>query len=206
MRRRILSLLSLGVVVAMTASGAPRIALSLEADSAILEQAEADRGAVSFIATVRNHGSDPVTIAHPMICSPEGFAEGDAKRREDSHGKSEILLTIVRPDGQRVELRDGWFGFFDPGNVDHLAIPPGGSAVFHLGWFFQNARGRWEDDQLAWSIFTTPGIYTARVIFRNSYPRAYVRDQATTGITVVDAWTGELESNEATVEIKSPAN
>lgn len=202
MRAGLLSVLSLGVVVTLSASALPDISLSLEPDSAVLDVAEVSRGAVAFIATITNGGSETVTVAHPLICLPEGFTEGDVKRPEDSHGKSEILLTVVRPDGDRVTLRDGWFGFFDPGNVDHLVIPPGESSAFRLGWFFPNARGRWEDDATAWTIFSEPGTYTARVIIRNEHPTAHVRDQTTHRVAVIDVWTGELQSNEASLEIR----
>jgi hypothetical protein len=179
------------------------VTLSLVPDSTTFDVERVRRGAVGFTARIRNEGATAIRIAHPAICFPADFEEGDTRRRQDSHGLSEILLTIERPDGERVVLREGLFGFFDPGNVDHLDIPPGGTGSFHVGWFFQNARGRWEDDARAWSIFLDEGEYGVRILFRNRFPRAWIRDGVTERPRTVEVWTGEMESEAVTVVVES---
>jgi len=82
------------------------------------------RGAVGFTALIRNDGKTTVTVAHPSICVPVGTKPGETRRFSDFHGKSEILLTIGRPDGATVALRDGFLHGFDPGNRRLLTIPP----------------------------------------------------------------------------------
>lgn len=177
------------------------VTISLLPDSTHLDIERVKRGAVGFTARIRNEGEAAVMIAHPNICFPADYVPGETRRREDSHGRSEILLRIERPDGERVVLRVGLLGFFEPGFFDHLLLRPGGTGSFHLGWFFENARGMWEDDARAWSVFREEGEYSVSVLFRNAFPKAWIRDEATGRPRSVEAWTGEMESEEVTVTI-----
>jgi len=117
------------------------------------------------------------------------------------HGKSEILLTIEKPDGRIVVLRDGPH-FFDPYNISHLTIEPGESKQFYVGWFFLNARGRWDDDSQAAIVFTEKGHYRVTLLYRNLFPRGFVYDTSTGKSSSITVWTGEIQSNTVTVEIK----
>jgi hypothetical protein len=81
-------------------------------------------------------------------------------------------------------------------------IPSGETATFDLGWFFQNARGRWERDDEAASVFTLRGKYKIRVLFRNFFPKAAFYDDADRESRFVAVWMGEIESGQITVEIK----
>jgi len=207
-RQSIVALTLLVVATGLPAAPPPteRLTVSLRPEAVTLEADEASRGGVRFNATITNTGTAAITVAHPSICFPADYEQGSTKTREDAHGRSEIILTIIRPDGERVILRDGWMGFFDPGNLDHFVIPPGEEETFHLGWFFPNARGRWENDTAAWTVFDEPGTYRVRLLFRNLFPKAIIRDHTTGKPRWIEAWTGELESNEATLEIKRRAD
>jgi hypothetical protein len=160
------------------------------------------QGAVGFTASVKNEGTTTITMAHPSICVPSGYKPGDRRRINDSHGKSEILLTITRPDDTTIVLRDGYLHYFDPDNVPLLTIPPNGIRVFHVGWFFQNARGRWEQDDEAAKVFLLKGKYRIRLMFRNVFPRAALYDASAKGLKYIDVWTGEMESREITIEVR----
>ena len=155
---------------------------------------EARQGAVAFTAEIRNPRDLPVIVAHPSACFPRGVSSID---RRDRHGRSEILLEVILPAGDRVVLRDGPF-FFEPGFVDHLTIPAGGSERFSVGWFFTNARGRWENDGLAATLFAAPGEYSVAIVIRNSFPcvlQPNVREPR-------DVWTGEMRSAPVTITIR----
>jgi len=180
----------------------PGVSLSLAPRSASFELAQVPRGAVGFTALIRNDGKTTVTVAHPSICVPVEAAPGETRRFSDSHGKSEILLTIGRPDGTTVTLRDGFLHGFDPGNRRLLTIPPGMSMGFDLGWFFENARGRWEKDSEAARAFLSQGTYSVRLLLRNRFPRAALYDAVAGESRLVDVWTGELESPEISVAVK----
>ena len=162
---------------------------------------DVSKGAVHFSASVANQGDGLMTFAHPAICFPVGHTIGKSLNFQDRHGKSEILLTIEKPDGRIVVLRDGPH-FFDPDNISHFNIGPGESKLFHVGWFFQNARGRWEDDVKAQSVFMEEGRYRVRLLYRNSFPSAFVYDTSTSKTMILDVWTGEIQSNEVIVEIR----
>ena len=111
-------------------------------------------------------------------------------------------MKITKPDGTRVILRDGWMFGFDPNNVYHLTIPPGGTERFYLGWFFQNARGRWENDAEAATVFMDKGIYRVSVLFRNEFPWAFIDSNYTDKVHFERVWTGEMQSEEVAIEIK----
>jgi hypothetical protein len=159
------------------------------------------RGAVSFSASVKNQGNRSITFAHPTVCFPADYQTGQSMDFNDRHGKSEILLTLEKPDGKIVVLRDGPH-FFDPYNISHFTINPGESKQFHVGWFFQNARGRWEDDLKAETVFKEKGTYLVTLLYRNFFPKGFVYDTSTDKSSLISVWTGEIQSNEVTVEIK----
>jgi hypothetical protein len=163
---------------------------------------EVPNGAVGFTALVKNEGAAPLTIAHPSICFPAEYKQGETRGFEESHGKSEILLKIRKPDGTTVVLRDGHLYYFDPGNIPLLTISPQATKTFHVGWFFQNARGRWERDDEAARVFLLKGEYAISIAFRNLFPKAALYDEATKGVKCIDVWTGEMESAEIIIEVK----
>ena len=177
------------------------VSLSLVSRAATFELSQVPRGAVGFTALIRNDGKTTVTVAHPSICLPAGAMPGKTRRFSDAHGNSEILLTIWRPDGTTVTLRDGFLHGFDPGNRRLLTIPPATSMGFDLGWFFENARGRWETDSDAAKVFLSKGGYRVRLLLRNRFPRAALHDEAAEETRLVDVWTGELESPEISVAV-----
>jgi hypothetical protein len=183
---------------AEAASGAS-ITLVPRAGTFDLEQVP--QGAVNFTASIKNEGASTITLAHPLICEPANY-DGGKRHFSESHGKSEILLKITKPDGTEVILRDGHLHFFDPGNVPLITIPSKGTGTFDVGWFFQNARGRWEQDDKAASVFLAKGKYKVRILMRNVYPHARVYDEKTRKVSVIDVWTGEMESPEIEVEVK----
>jgi len=170
--------------------------------SVTYDLSEVPQGAVRFTVSIRNEGTTTMTVAHPSICFPADHKPGEIKRFNDSHGKSEILLKIAKPDGTNVILRDGNLYGFDPGNVHLLTIPTGKIRTFDIGWFFQNARGRWERDDEAAKVFLMKGKYKIRILFRNLFPKAALYDENIKESRFVDVWTGEMESDQIIVEIK----
>ena len=83
-----------------------------------------------------------------------------------------------------------------------LEIPAKASETFDVGWFFQNARGKWEQDNEAAKVFLMRGNYKIRILLRNVFPKAVLRDEDTKGIKFIDVWTGEVESPETIIEVK----
>lgn len=160
------------------------------------------QGAVRFTATIRNEGPETITVAHPAACLPPDYTPGETWYLEDSHGKSEILLQILRPDGSEIVLRDGYRSYFDPGNMPVLRIPSGRTGTFDVGWFFQNARGRWERDDEAARVFLLKGTYKVRMLIHNQFPTAGLYDMQTKEMKFLKIWTGEMESQEITIEIE----
>lgn len=159
----------------------------------------------SFTARIKNNDTKSVTIAHPAASWPEKPEAGVVKAVEDLHGKSEILLEVTKPDGSKVILRDGTMHYFDPGNSPCLNIEPGKTDSFHVGWFFQNARGRWENDLKAWKVFEDKGTYKVRIFLRNAFSHAiynYEEGNTLKVKHVKDVWTGEVESDEVAVLVK----
>ena len=165
---------------------------------------EVSRGAVRFSARVENKGDRSITFAHPAVCFPADRPIDRSLNFADFHGKLEILLTVKKPDGQVVVLRDGPH-FFDPGGVSHFIIPPGESIRFYVGWFFQNARGRWEDDLTAERAFTEQGPYRVTLLYRNFFQKAFVYDASSGKSNLIPVWTGEIRSNEVAVKIAGEA-
>ncbi len=178
------------------------LSISLKPNQPTIPSEKVPQGAASFTATIKNNGTTPALVAHPSVCMPHNLQAGQFWHLDDSHGKSEILLEITKPDGEPLVLRDGHH-FFDLEGLDHLIIPPGKTSSFHVGWFFLNARGRWEDDQKAATAFEAKGVYKVRILFRNSFPKAIVYEQPDPPkVKTVDAWTGEICSEPTTVEIQ----
>ena len=214
MKGRIMFSLSLILVVAMGANWSeaaqransnPDISLRLIPDSTKFDLEKVPYGTVGFTASIKNKGTKTIKVAHPTVCYPADpwpadNKQGSIRHFSDHHGKSEILLKITRPNGENVVLRDGHY-FFDPGFVPLLKIPPNGTGTFHVGWFFQNARGRWERDDEAAKVFLLNGKYKVRILLRNVFPKA--RWNENNGLSpLVDVWTGEIESPEITIEVQ----
>lgn len=177
------------------------ISVTLSPGVAAYKQDAVPTGAVRFTATIRNVTDQMIRIAHPSLCLPTDNPSGSFRPPKALHGNSEILLKIVRPDAATLILRDGPF-FFDPGQVDSFMIAPRGTAHFDLGWFFPNARGRWEDSALADSAFMHKGKYRVQLLVRNFCPKAALYDPASERTMMVDVWTGEALSNEVDVVIE----
>ena len=158
-------------------------------------------GAVSFSASIENHGDKTITIAPPTLCFPADYQPGEKRSFKDSHGKSEILLKIVKSNGKTIILREGPH-FFEADTPDNLMIPPGESKKFYLGWFFLSARGMWEDNAKAATVFKDKGQYKAQLLYRNLFLRAVTIGSSTNKSRFINVWTGEILSNEVTVEIE----
>lgn len=180
----------------------PRVSIRLIPRSATFDIYRVPQGAVSFTASIKNAGTRTVTIAHPSLCVPADYQQGEIRRFRDSHGKSEILLRITKPGGSQVVLRDGYIFQFDPGNVPLITIAPNGTGTFELGWFFPNARGRWERDAEAAKVFLSKGAYKVKILFRNTLPKAVIYNPETQESKFVEVWTGEMESAEVTIEVR----
>ena len=178
-----------------------KVTITLSPNSAEYDAKNVPNGTVRFFASIENRTGGPITVAHPAVCFPASFQVGQRMNSSDRHGKSEILLTITKADEKTVVLRDGPY-FLDPEHIDHFLIRPGESKQFHIGWFFPNARGRWEDDREAESAFMEKGHYKVRLLYRNFFPKAVVYNSSTNKGTFINAWIGEMLSNEVTVEIK----
>lgn len=191
------------------AQSAPDISIKLTPESSTYNS----NMEVHFYAIIENNGSEPITIAHPLTCFPVDFRQGNRISRKDKHGKSEIVLKVTKPNGVVVFLREGMGAFFEnfeneyeyeyANNINHLSIPADNSEKFYVGWFFENARGRWENDDKAWKVFSDKGKYKVMIIFRNSFPRAIINmNNKIHANSFIDVWTGEMQSDEATVNIK----
>ncbi len=176
------------------------ISLSLSPESAVYSSTSVPSGAVRFIVTVKNPGAQQITIAHPAVCSPDDYPEGSSRSFTDLHGRSEILLKITKPGGNDVILRDGPY-FFDPGHVTHLVIEAGQTKQFELGWFFPNARGRWENSPEADIAFLEKGRYSVQLLYRNLFPKAHIYDRKEQAARSLTVWTGEAVSNVAEMTI-----
>jgi hypothetical protein len=180
----------------------PGASISLLPRSFVFDIGKVPQGAVSFTASIKNEGATTITIAHPSICFPADYKQGQTRRFTGSHGKSEILLQIRKPDSTDIILRDGYFHYFDPRNEPLITIPANGTGTFDVGWFFQNARGRWEQDDEAAKVFLLKGKYKIRILLRNIFPKAVLYDEITRKNEFTDVWTGEIESKEITIEVK----
>jgi hypothetical protein len=184
-------------------TSSPGTAITLTPSAFAYTRDKVSQGVVGFSVLIKNEGPEAITIAHPSRCLPSDNLKREQVRQfSDHHGKSEILLKITKPDGTRVILRDGWLYGFDPNNVYHFTIPPGGAKGFYLGWFFQNARGRWENDAEAATVFLDKGTYKVRILFRNVFPWAYIDNKDTSKVHLENVWTGEMQSEEVAIEIR----
>jgi hypothetical protein len=180
----------------------PGASILLIPRSSVFDIDKVPLGAVSFTASIKNERATTITIAHPSICFPADYNQGETRRFTDSHGKSEILLKITKPDSTDIVLRDGYFHYFDPRNNPLITIPPNGTGTFEVGWFFQNARGRWEQDDEAAKVFLLKGKYKIRILLRNVFPKAVLYNEITRESEFTNVWTGEIESGEITIEVK----
>lgn len=179
----------------------PDLSLRLDPSPANFDMDMVPRGIVRFTATIRNEGPEAITVAHPAACLPPDYRPGATWNLGDFHDQSEILMRIERPDGSTIVLRDGHFSYFDPGNRPLLKIPAGGKETFDVGWFFLNARGRWEQDDIAARAFLLKGTYKVRLLLRNRFPTPGTYDGQANEMKVLKIWTGEVESPEITVNI-----
>ena len=184
-----------------TGSDAQTLVITLGPGSSEYDIDEIFEGTVQFAVSVENRGDSEITFAHPVICFPEDYRIGDSLNFQEYHGKSEILLTVEKPDGSVVTLRDGPH-FFDPDKKSYFIIEPGESNLFYLGWFFQNARGGWEDNVKAENVFNGRGQYRLRLLYRNFFPKALINDATTGKSRFMDVWTGEIRSNDVLVMIQ----
>lgn len=191
-----------GFVNGFDANSYPGLSISLLPDSAVFDISKVPQGAVGFTAQITNNEPFPLIIAHPSICFPADHKQGESIRIEDFHGKSELLVIITKPNGTKIILRDGFYGYFNPGNIPILRIPPQGITTFKIGWFFQNARGRWEHNDEAARVFLAKGVYRIQIRFRNSFPKAALYDSITRETIFADVWTGDMISDEISIEIK----
>jgi hypothetical protein len=178
----------------------PGVSISLASRAPLYNVSEVPQGAVGFTASITNDGATAITIAHPSICRPADY-NGAPRHFSESHGKSEILLKIEKPDGTRTVLRQRYTSHFDPGNVGFLIIQPGEIRTFHLGWFFENQQEKWEGGAAA-TVFLMKGKYRVRILYRNAFPIAYWYDMAAKSPKVVDVWTGEMKSPECILEVR----
>ena len=193
---------SIGFRIATAADSLAGVSIALVPRSPVFAAEEVPQGAVAFTASIKNEGDRTIKVAYPSICLLADYKEGEMRQLADSHGKSEILLKITKPDSTEVILRDGTFAYFDPDNVPILTIPPNTAGTFHVGWFFQNARGRWENGGEATNVFLLRGRYKVRILLRNVFPKAALYNEATKGIDLIDVWTGEIESYQVAIEVK----
>lgn len=192
-------------VIAQDASRAAttsRLTVVLAPASPVFDKSRVPQGVVNFTATIENEGAAAITLAHPSICVPDGYEPGSTRSPNDSHGRSEILFTIAKPDGTTVVLRDSYAHYFDPDNRPLISVPPDGVSTIQIGWFFQNARGRWERDDEAANVFLDVGQYKVRLLFRNTFRKALISDRGAGGLRYVDVWTGQMESPEITVDVR----
>lgn len=180
----------------------PAASILLIPRSSVFDIDKVPQGAAGFTALIENKGATAITIAHPSICFPAGYGQGETRHFSDSHGKSEILLKITKPDNTDIVLRDGHLYYFDPGNIPFITIPPNGTGSFDVGWFFENARGRWEDDDKAAKVFLLRGTYKISILLRNVFPKAALYDEITRENKFIDVWTGEIESAVTTIEVR----
>lgn len=180
------------------AGAADPLELSIEVGAPIYDLDRARLGDVTIIARVRNLGGEAVLFAHPNVCFPHELREGEAVTPEQS--ESHLALEIEAPSGSRRRLVNNLLRLFAPGNRDHLALDPGASAEFRLGWFAPEYNlGHWEIDQ---PVFTESGTYRVTLRYHNAYPVAHVFGTGETRSRPMTAWTGTLESNTVKIRVE----
>ncbi len=163
---------------------------------------QASLGKVHFMAELTNKTDEVLVIVHPLVTYPEDYMHGDEYPPESRHGLAEILLNITQPSGESMMLREGGRTYFEPGNMDYLYVLPKSSKSFYVGWFFQNSKGRWEDDNQAWKAFGEKGTYEVEIIYRNFLPKAAVRTNPMQKAEFIKPWNGEILSETITIEVK----
>jgi hypothetical protein len=158
---------------------------------------QARMGNVTILARVRNTGKQSVLLAHPNVSFPHKLREGQALMPDPS--QSHLSVLIENPQGKTTVLSNNGLRLFAPGNRDHLAIMPGESQEFLLGWFGpEYSLGQWIIDQ---PVFTETGRYRITVEFKNAYPVAYIFDREGKQ-SVAEAWIGEFQSNTISLMIR----
>lgn len=158
---------------------------------------------VAFRATISNNTDSTITVMHPGACLPDSINNPPPWTIEELIGKSEILIYITKPDGNKVMLRERTNPYFE-GSEDstfssstHLLIPPDNSRSFYVGWFFMNARGRWLDDVLAAHVFLERGTFSVQLLYRNVFTNCKVPNRNYSNTL----WIGTLLSNEVEIKI-----
>jgi len=159
---------------------------------------EAKLGNVTLIASLENIGNMPLILAHPNVCFPHDYQEGQSFHMTERAGKSEISLLITRPNAAQISLRNNLLRMFEPGNEDHLIIQPGESKEIQFGWFAPASLGQWDYDSggaITEPIFSQKGTYHIDVKFINLFPKAYIYDEVGNSRMIDTAWIGEAQSN-----------
>lgn len=182
-------------------------------DDSLVDSAASSEN-ITFLITIKNNSAQPITIVHPFWTTAGNMNRGARyaldKRRGNLHDKSELVLDIVKPDGESIAIREyPAIRSFELNNYenDHyksetvLNLGANDEVVFRLGCFFQTSMARWENKARVWEIFSKKGAYKVKVIFRNihSTARVYYPFGA---YEISNVWTGELISNEAVVEVR----
>lgn len=189
-------------ILASTETEEQNTILALIPGSQVYSLNQASLGKVHFMAEIINKSDDVLVIAHPLATFPEGYKHGDEYPPENRHNFSEILLNITQPSGEVVVLRESGHTYFEPGNLDYFYILPRNSKSFYVGWFFQNSKGRWEDDNKAWQAFSQKGQYEIYMVYRNFLPQAAVRTNPMEKAEFIQPWNGEIISEVVTIEVK----
>ena len=159
---------------------------------------EARLGNVTLIAGLENIGNMPLILAHPNVCFPHDYQEGESFHMKERDCKSEISILITLPTETQISLRNNLLRMFEPDNKDHLVIQPGQSTEIQFGWFAPASLGQWDYDSggaITEPLFSQKGTYHIGVKFTNLFPKAYIYDEAGNSHMIDTVWTGEVQSN-----------
>ncbi len=178
-------------------NGAQPLKLTLRPAQDAYDLEEARVGNIILIAGLENSGNTPLILAHPNVCFPHDYQQGQSFHMAEREDKSEISLLITLPNETQISLRHNLLRMFEPGNKDHLIIQPGESREIRFGWFAPASLGQWDDDSggaITDPIFSQKGTYHIDVKFTNLFPKAYIFDEAGISQMIDTAWTGEVQS------------
>jgi hypothetical protein len=169
---------------------------------------------ITFLITIKNNSAKPITIVHPYWSTVGNMVKGKPytleNRREDSYGKSEIVLEITKPNGESIAIREFYLvNSFELNKYENgryreeavLQIGANEEVVFRKGWFFHSSMARWESEARAWEIFSKKGIYKVKIFFRNIYSTARINNYPSGTYEISNVWTGRVVSNEAVVDV-----
>jgi hypothetical protein len=185
-----------GGAAAERAAAPGPLELTISAGAPAYDLDAARNGNVTIVAQIRNPGGQEVLFAHPNVCVPRELREGESVTPDPA--ESHLEVEIETPSGATHRLTNNFLRLFEPGNRDHLALGPGATADFRLGWLSPYFNlGQWNIDQ---PVFTGPGTYRLTLRYHNAYPVAYVFGAGESRSRPVAAWTGTLRSN--TVEVR----